>query len=142
MIRSGNISALALLGVAREVVYPLGDASRLNEMQRSQHHWVFTVAAVFLLLFTAGDLAYPAMCGEDGGVTFTASQTVASVDAATSPDPLPTHLDDCFCCCGHVIAGVVFHIASPSFVEQSRFDLTALSVATAPPAAFRPPRVA
>lgn len=113
-------------------------------MRHSRHHWLFTLAAVFLLLFTAGDLAYPEMCGEDGAdSTFTVPQTVLSVAAAhPSPDSSPAHVDDCFCCCGHVIAGTVFHIASPSFVEQSRFDLTANRVAIAPPAAFRPPRVA
>jgi hypothetical protein len=110
----------------------------------SRHHWLFAAAAVFLLLFTAVDLAYPAMCGEDGGYsTFSASQTsLAFAGAAASSDSSPAHVDDCFCCCGHVIAGVLFHIAIPSTFQQSRFVLTAHRVAIAAPATFRPPRIA
>lgn len=117
-------------------------------MHRSRHHWIFTVAAVFLLLFTAGDLAYPQMCTEDGddnsGV-LSSSHTATTIAADTgmpTPSSMPAHVDDCFCCCGHVIAGVVFHIAVPASAETTRFQLKAHRVAVTPPAAFRPPRVA
>ena len=111
-------------------------------MHRSRHHWIFTAAAVFLLLFTAGDLAYPAMCGEDGDESMFAVAQTTTLSVAPAPDSAPAHVDDCFCCCGHVIAGVVFHVADPSIVETTRFALTAHRVAVAPPAAFHPPRIA
>jgi hypothetical protein len=110
----------------------------------SRHHWLFTAGAVFLLLFTAVDLAYPSMCGEDGhGSTFGAPQSSLSIGATPeSSDSSPAHADDCFCCCGHVIAGALFHIAIPSAFQQSHFNLTAHRVAIAAPATFRPPRIA
>lgn len=117
-------------------------------MQRSRHQWLFTVAAVFLLLFTAVDLAYPQMCAEDGDddstVLSASSATMTSIGAASTPAPVPApaHVDDCFCCCGHVIAGAVFHIAAPPVVIESNFDVTAHRVIVTPPAAFHPPRLA
>jgi len=117
-------------------------------MHRSRHHWLFTVAAVFLLLFTAVDLAYPQMCGEDGDddstVLSASSATETSIGGASTPAPapVPAHVDDCFCCCGHVIAGAVFHVAAPTVITESKFDLTAHRVIATPRAAFHPPRIA
>jgi len=110
----------------------------------SCHHRLFTAAAVFLLLFTAADLAYPAMCSEDGsGSTFSAGQVPLSIAAPReSSDSSTAHVDDCFCCCGHVLAGVLFHISIPSAFEQARFHLSAHRVTIVLPAAFRPPRLA
>ena len=109
---------------------------------------MFTVAAVFLLLFTAGDLAYPQMCAEDGddssgALTSSYVPTTMAADTGTpAPASTPAHVDDCFCCCGHVIAGVAFHIAVPASGETTRYQLTAHRVAVAPPATFHPPRIA
>ena len=108
---------------------------------------MFTVAAVFLLLFTAGDLAYPQMCAEDGDDNSVlsssyAATTVAADTGTPAPSSAPAHVDDCFCCCGHVIAGVIFHIAVPAFAETTRFQLAAHRLAIAPRAAFHPPRIA
>jgi len=115
-------------------------------MPRSRFHWLFTIAAVFLLLFTAVDLAYPQMCAEDGDDSFVVSRsssaTAEITTADTSPtDPTPVHADDCFCCCGHVLAGAIFHVAMPGEITQDHFFLTAQRVAVPPPPTFRPPRL-
>jgi hypothetical protein len=117
-------------------------------MHRTPHHWLFTVAAVFLLLFTAVDLAYPAMCAEDGGVDpvvisrgSSATATLTASASETRGDA-PAGSDDCFCCCEHVIAAAVFHVAVPEGSASTRFALTADRVTVAPPVAFHPPRLA
>lgn len=116
-------------------------------MRRSPHHWLFTVAAVFLLLFTAVDLAYPEMCAEDGDndsavVSSSTPVNTITASAADSHGTVPMHADDCFCCCGHVIAGAIFHVVIPQSGEQTRFAQAAKRVTGAPPAAYRPPRLA
>jgi hypothetical protein len=74
-------------------------------------------AALFLLLFTAADLAFPAACGEDGGLRGT-DQTVsgapgshASLQSSTAQDENGAPQDDCFCCCSHLLAGQRFVLA-------------------------------
>lgn len=114
-------------------------------MPRSRHHALFAAVAVFLLLFTAADLAYPAMCTEDGGddSTFAVAQGPLTIGApASSSDAGPAPGDDCFCCCAHVIGRSVFYIAMPRSAESARFDLAAERLSVAQPVAFRPPKTA
>lgn len=118
-------------------------------MQRSRHHWLFTLAAVFLLLFTAVDLAYPEMCAEDAddnpavvSSNTPINVTITAATASDSHDTAPTNADDCFCCCGHVMARAIFHVAVPRAVAQCQFTVAVQRVIVAPPAAYRPPRLA
>lgn len=80
---------------------------------------------VFLFLFyTAADITYPQICGEEFGGAATATKRAgADNEVNASSQSRLTALDesqpdqpqnqeprdeDCFCCCAHVIAGVVF----------------------------------
>lgn len=114
-------------------------------MRSSRRHLPFVAAAMFLLLFTAADLAYPPMCSEkgiEGSAVLSSSIGATSLTAAgaAATNTTPTHADDCFCCCGHVLAGATFHVAMPGEITQGRFFLMAQRVTVPPTPAFRPPR--
>ena len=113
-------------------------------MHRTRHHWLFTAAAVVLLLFTAGDLAYPAMCGEEGDVgAFAAVQMSPTLSSAShAGNAADAAADDCFCCCGHVLAGAVFSVAVPHGVELRRTSPSLQQAAFAPLVTFPPPKAA
>lgn len=116
-------------------------------MLHSRQHSFFTVAAVFLLLFTALDLAYPQMCAEEGDNSFVASRGALAMEGITAPgaastDPISPHADDCFCCCAHVLVGPIFHVPMPGGITQERFLVMAQRVSVPVPPAFRPPRLA
>ena len=114
-------------------------------MSAFRQRWIHTAAAVFLLLFTAVDLAYPQLCTEDGngGVT-TAINSSASLTiggASSIPDSAPGHVDDCFCCCGHVLVSAEYQIQIPTPVQALRSTLALCSAVHAPRSTFRPPRL-
>jgi hypothetical protein len=115
-------------------------------MSRVRHHRIFVASAVFLLLFTAVDLAWPQICGEEQG-----SAALGEVPANTpglrltngvpaSQDDSP-RADDCFCCCAHVIAAAVFHLEAPTTITETPAVLKAQTSFMAPPRHLPPPRV-
>ena len=64
------------------------------------------IAVVFLLLAIA-DLAFPQICGEDSEPLFparTAASAVVPASDAGEPQPAPMPVEDCFCCCSHIVA--------------------------------------
>jgi len=112
----------------------------------------------FLMVLT--DLASPQNCAEDVWRFLKAAPSQACVKASTlvesetslisadiqtqqpssDSDSAPAE-DDCFCCCSHVLPGVIFHVDDSGFAPSvSEPTITALP--TAPPqSAFRPPRL-
>jgi len=104
---------------------------------------IFAAAAVFLLLFTVADLAFPALCGEDAqtpGIIESGRQlTFARASSGSSQQSVPSH--DCFCCCMHVLAGHPFVLQTIVAVTQNA-EPPAICIASPPiPVALDPPRI-
>ncbi len=91
--------------------------------------------AIVFLLYTAVDIACPQLCSEELVNLAAANQTLVS--GASSPDPTSSAVlsvsvdnashrnqpskqesqdEDCFCCCAHVVAGMVF--VPPRVLQQ------------------------
>ena len=102
-------------------------------------HRIFRAAALFLLLFTAADLAFAhTWCGEEQSQLSYASQLAIHSDAGAQH----AQNDDCFCCSGHVdvtLPFVLIAVAAPTGAARSGHSY--VPVAPTYPA-FRPPRIA
>ena len=91
--------------------------------------------AILFLLYTAVDLAYPQICAEEnlsvaashvsvlsaGQSNFTKSIRSFSADDGSQrnlPEDKEQADEDCFCCCAHIVPGVVF--VAPEVVEPKQ----------------------
>jgi hypothetical protein len=83
-----------------------------------------------LLLWAATDLAFPQLCAEDSEIAAQASDLGSS---GSSAQP-----DDCFCCCHHVVPGIVFALAvvvemADQVVQPPGFPLRVVRAVFHPP---------
>lgn len=118
---------------------------------------VFRFVAVFFLLFTAVDLTVPQFCSEEtGGLPIAKAAQVfsktdfadelAAVSTSDSQGPVPSdqpsHEEDCFCCCAHVVPGVV-HCAAAIADMSSHSQVSKDRLLPSPPlrGPFHPPRL-
>ena len=101
-------------------------------------------AALFLLLFTAADLAFPAACGEEGGsqgMAQNGSRASASLHSATAQNESGTSQDDCFCCCSHLLAGQRFVLAMNASAISNPEAAITLSPSRTVQTLIEPPRL-
>ena len=100
---------------------------------------MFRAAAIFLLLFTAADLAFSdRWCGEEQPPLGSSLQVSAASNAA-SDKPRD---DDCFCCCGHVDFTTPFALRTFSAQVQVE-NIESIFIPAAPPhLTYLPPRIA
>ena len=80
---------------------------------------------LLFLFYTAADITYPQVCGEELGNVVLANRPLSNKTAAKQSEPKVSvsadddtqrnqpqnqepRDEDCFCCCAHVIAGVIF----------------------------------
>lgn len=132
----------------------------LNSIRR-RHGRVVRGLAVFFLLFTSADIALPQyFCEEEvGGIPLsralpadaTERDLVASVSSVSSskdsrpeaPDREAPHEEDCFCCCAHVLPGLILSSVGASDASSSA-DLLPSDSLPSPPlrGTYRPPRFA
>jgi len=125
---------------------------------------VVQAIAVFFLLFTGFDLSAPQPCGEELlglsadqiaalSVTRSVDETrnsptpafISISDSSQGEEPAEPHSDDddCFCCCAHVLPGMIFSNAdsvAQNLLSSPREYLPSLSPAL--PGTFHPPRFA
>lgn len=105
-------------------------------------------AAVFLLLFTAVDLAFPAACGEEQG-SYATIQLVSLLqpDAGSlglqreAPQNAQPSMDDCFCCCSHLLACRPFVLAVVASAVGSPERLAISAPSPSIQTAYDPPRL-
>jgi hypothetical protein len=103
-------------------------------------------AAIFLLLFTAADLAFPDACGEDqqafgGAAGVRQAGILLSFDQPSSRSTAPVSGDDCFCCCAHVMACQPFVVDPASVTVRAPEIASAAAPAPALQTACEPPRL-
>ncbi len=112
---------------------------RSSAIRMSPHSFrmrVFQIAAVFLLLFTATDLAYADMwCREENSPAASAVQFVAYSNSAPAQQGQDS---DCFCCCGHVDVTASFEFVVTTLDSRLRHP-QASYVPVAPPHLMVPP---
>lgn len=136
-----------------------------NDLHKTvmRHGLLVRSVALFFVLFTFADIAYPEVfCPDEFGATPIARRTqaaredgeqrAASRSAAVSTsddtrhDSTPeqsNHEEDCFCCCAHVLPGMIFGVShscgvKPPLPTPSRHDSRLKSF---PQSTFRPPRI-
>ncbi len=138
--------------------------NKVTRREGKRHGLLVRVIAIFFLLYTGADIASPQLCneelvgmsGEAQAVELTPintgsvhSNAIAAVSVAPEdsqkdqPADQPSQDEDCFCCCAHVLPGmvitnaIVFDLSTPSFVLEH-------VLVPSPPlgSTFRPPRFA
>ncbi|MGB7923370.1 MAG: hypothetical protein WCF57_09010 [Pyrinomonadaceae bacterium] len=117
--------------------------------------------AVFFLLYTGADIAMPQyFCGEEmGGLPVvshaaplsrvnTENVTTKSTDFSDGShqeepsDQIP-HQEDCFCCCAHVLPGLIFANPGASEIKSSNLQLEKDRLPDPPlRSTYHPPRFA
>ena len=106
-------------------------------------------AAIFLLLFTAVDLAFPEACGEEQGSFPTMRSVSLAQPSSASPmlqraapekESQPS-IDDCFCCCSHLLAGRPFLFAVVASVVGRPVGIAVSGPSPAIQTAYDPPRL-
>ena len=100
---------------------------------------ILRAAAIFLLLFTAADLAFSDQwCGEEQALIASSLRLSAASNAA----PEQARDDDCFCCCGHVDFTTPFILRT--FSAQVPVEhIEPMFIPVAPPhLTYTPPRTA
>jgi len=136
----------------------------LTTISRGNRHGLLVrVLAIFFLLYTGVDIASPQLCSEEllgllgevqaveltpvnNGSAHSDSVTIVSALDNSQKDRSsnqPSQDEDCFCCCAHVLPGMMF-------ITVSNFNLTSLAVSIkhnplpTPPlqSTYHPPRFA
>ncbi len=107
--------------------------------------------AVFLLIFSAIDLASFVPCQEDGLENFPdvrqAARTIGFAASIENPAPdqqpdSQTGEHDCFCCCTHLAPVEIVRIADLSLPAQVILRNDSNLLTAPPPKTYRPPRLA
>lgn len=118
----------------------------MTEQNRQRSVWRTTlrVVATGLLLFAFADLSFPELCTEETGTLPSGIDAANISHAGESSDsaPGPSSVDDCFCCCSHVVS-------EPFAAPLGAADLLMAAQNTLPPAIrpaparipFHPPRL-
>ena len=121
--------------------------ARVANLNRETKRRIFWAAAVFLLLFTAVDLALPASCGEEQEslnaslVRMTSASDGSAIRAASGDaDGQHARQDDCFCCCAHVVAGSIFALSDPRAAASVRAGFVGRALLAARTDIYLPPR--
>lgn len=120
---------------------------------------VMRCVAILFLLYTAVDLAYPQICSEENFGEIAASEisvfgasqsdvaaSILSVSAGKGsqrnlPQERESRDEDCFCCCAHIVPGIVFVspiILEPKSVFPAQEQTSITQDKFEPP--FHPPR--
>lgn len=111
-----------------------------NSVSRSR---IIRGVAILFLLYTALDIAYPQLCSEELASLATAAHQTLKVNshaashagfsvAANSgshqnqPSKQESQEEDCFCCCAHVVAGMVF-VPPIALLQNSDVSIRKLS---------------
>lgn len=128
----------------------------------NRHGVLVRVIAIFFLLYTGADLASPQLCNEklvnlssiqvsvptiERAIGATRTMTLVASSDNSQPhrpsDQTPDKDDDCFCCCAHVLPGVIVANVVVFDLRTSSFVLEHSSVPSPPlRGTFRPPRFA
>lgn len=103
------------------------------------------VIAAMILLLAGADLAFPQTCGEDNEPLFpqqNAASTFAHTDGSGDPLAHPEPIEDCFCCCSHIVSegsesplGKLMIASGADQVVLSRIPLAPVQLL------FHPPRL-
>ncbi len=128
---------------------------------RKKHGHLLRGLAIFFLIFTGVDLAFPQFCNEEAGIPFVESraevrQTIRSSEASatataiTSPDTSSpeqqspeTHDEHCFCCCAHILPSPIILSVAVSDLSSPASTLEKASVKSPSlRGTFHPPRFA
>ncbi len=132
--------------------------SKLNRDLGRKGHLVRGVA-IFFLLFTFADIAFPQVfCREgisaflserpvpvsatsDTAIAFVASMRRSDDSRPDTPSNQAPHEEDCFCCCCHVMTVTVVVNCQALIVKSAPFTRHQDRLPTAPlQSPFRPPR--
>lgn len=112
-------------------------SSRISN--RGVRRYVMRGAVLLFLFYTAADITYPQICGEELRNVEFASSSVSNTTAIQQSEPkLSAAADndvqrnqpqnheprdeDCFCCCAHVIAGMIFVPPVMPYLKLARPD--------------------
>jgi hypothetical protein len=115
--------------------------------------------AIFLLAFAFFDLSivdvfFPQLCGDEQVSSSSASPgeapekianeklSIRSHDSQQTQDSSQSSIDeDCFCCCSHIIPGVIVNVADMNGAPQPHDPRIASLPSSPPHGAFHPPRL-
>lgn len=129
----------------------------------NRHGLLVRVIAIFFLFYTGADIASPQLCSEEllglssevqaaeftpvntGSVQSIATVTVSASEKSQKDrsSDQPSQDEDCFCCCAHVLLGMMFVTISNIDLKSPAASIKHNSLPTPPlQSTYHPPRFA